>query len=244
MFETFAQAATSTSPNATNTGENTTSSSAVNGFGDACGRTSARTSICFSMIPAQERREDRRRVHGGDARPQPYRDFGFARLARARPMRGPQRRGRHEHIPRKVAEADERRRQDADDRVGAAVEIDRAADRRRIAAEQARPCRVAQDHGVGAVVRVATDESATDLHRRPERFKIVGRDERGAKRLAARGDVARVLADDRAEQIGPPAQLVVVAPAKALSAALRARARRAGAGCSGRGSRTAAARRR
>jgi hypothetical protein len=175
----------------------------------------------MAWTSADERHERAFGLSGADAGPQPHEDFGFARRVRtATVRRRPPGRDRHEHVPRQVAEAGERRRQDADDRERPAVEVDLAADGRRVAAEQPRPRLVAQHGRIACSIRVDAAEAPSKGDRGTKRIEVVEGHDRRHERAPVRRHEARVLADDGAEQVRALAQFVVVAPAEALPTAV------------------------
>jgi hypothetical protein len=169
---------------------------------------------------AHQRGQGALRLRGGDAVSEPRGDGDLARLAGSDERRHLERRvgrERNPHIAR-ILEAAEAIAGDADDRERAAVEIERAPEHFRVAIEEPRPGVMAQ-HGRGAVVLVGDPEPSTQDDRRPERVEIVGRHEPGDHRPAVRGDEPPVLGDSGAEEIGARRERLIVAPAKARTAA-------------------------
>ncbi len=231
-FETFAHAATSTEDERRKDGRQPRDQSSRQGSGRRLrqdyGAHRSR-SIRESLHGRSERGDD---LIDGDVAPEPDDDRELARLIGSEQILFEHRsvhRHRHPEVGRRVVQPEELLVHDPDDGEDLIVEAYGAAHRARVSIEQAGPCLMTQDrNGIGARrSRVELGERAAGGDAPAQRVEVVARYERRPQRpaLGLRGPVP--LGDHAVEQIGPFAELLIVAPperASAGSAAGRPRA--------------------
>ena len=131
-------------------------------------------------------------------------------------------RQRHPRVPRDVVEADKIGRHDPDDRQRPAIGLERAAEDRRIAIEEAGPCLVGQDRDRLAARRagIIGHEASSEPDARTERGEVVARHEPDRHLTAVRGHGACRFGNDVFEQVLPRLQVLKIAPAEGRSAGL------------------------
>ena len=100
----------------------------------------------------------------------------------------------------------------ADDDEGAAVEIDLASDRRRVAREEPGPRLVADHHSVAGLVTRA--QRTAEEHRRRQHLEVVAGHQFRRERMSLRRHVARALRDRAGEEVAPIADRLVVPPSQ------------------------------
>ena len=226
-FDALAHAATSTRPNAANTGERNAMPVSVMRVGVACAWSCART---VSTRPAT-------RVSNGSIASDPSTCCGvMPRLSR--PVTRSRRdwcagdeillaadavhRERRPQIPRRVVEADEFGSHDADDDELSAVGVDLAAEHRRVTAEEPRPAPVGQHgHGLSAGrASIVWHQASPERDTRGERREVVPGYEPDGHRLPIRLDRSRRLGNDVVEEVWPRAHRLEIAPAEGVTAGL------------------------
>ena len=221
MLETLAHAATSTRPNAANTGDSMASSSNENGFGVPLGRSSARTApfvltLCATNLV---------RIACASSRVTPERIRTVS--ASSRGCDGPVRSSRT--TPRYACSGSHTSRgessrpansdsQHANDREGAPVQLERAAEHVGVAIEHLHPGSMTE-HGRSALRRVSIEigERTADLQPWRQRPEVAAGHEHGIETAKARGERPGALCDDRVEQVGPGAQFFVLSPCETVA---------------------------
>ena len=157
-------------------------------------------------VVRHEPRQDCLRFVEGHARAYPNREREFPRLRRPREIvvdDAPVRLQRKPHVARRVVKACELRSQHANDREGAPVQLERAAEHSSGSAiEHPHPGSMTE-HGRSALRRVSIEigERTADLQPWRQRPEVAAGHEHGIETAKARGERPGALCDDRVEQV-------------------------------------------